>query len=280
MPGRLREFLRSDGKARRIWARLVFTARRLRVRLALARLVKFRRNSAMTLRSGLVITHVDPDIELAFEEIWIRRDYARPGFDVRPGDVVIDIGAHVGLFTLYAAHRARARRVISYEPSSAAFRLLQENLRRNALRNVTAHNLAVAGEPGERILFSRPDRRMGSSLFEENFTAESLRPIATESVRCVTLEEVFGSNSVTVCDFLKMDCERSEYEILRFAPDGIWARIRRIAMEYHVAGSGEDAEGLHRFLKERGFRVQSHPFPGTTTRGLLFARREIDAARP
>ncbi len=279
MAGRLREFLRCDHKFRRILARLAWTAKRLRIRLALLRLVKSRRNSEMILRNGLVITHVDPDIELAFEEIWIRGDYTRSGFEVHPGDVVVDIGAHVGLFTLYAAHRARAGRVISYEPSSPAFRLLQKNLRRNALRNVTAHNLAVAGRSGERTLFSRPDRRMGSSLYEENFTAESLRPIASESVRCVTLEEVFGSNSITACDFLKMDCERSEYEIFQSVPDRIWRLIRRIAMEYHVAGSGKDAEGLLRLLKAQGFRVRYHPFPGTMTRGLLYAVRAADSAR-
>ncbi len=212
-------------------------------------------------------------IELAFEEIWIRRDYTKPGFELDRGDVVIDIGAHAGLFALYAASRARAGRIICYEPSSTAFRQLEENLRRNAVRNVTAYNVAVAGEAGERTLFSRPDRGMGSSLYEENFTAEALRPTASERVRCVTLEELFTSNSIGVCDFLKMDCECSEYEIFRAAPDWVWRRIRRIAMEYHVAGPGRDAEELRRLMEARGFRVRYHPFPGTTVRGLLYALR-------
>jgi FkbM family methyltransferase len=243
--------------------------------LASLPIVKRRSESEIRLRNGIVITNVDPDISRAFDEVWIQRDYTPRHFHIGERDIVIDIGAHVGLFTLYASRKASHGQVFSYEPSSSTFALLQQNLRRNGARNVVAENVAVAGQNEERTLFVSIDHRMGSSLYEENITSESPLTPQPETVRCVTLNHIFNSNNIKICDFLKMDSERAEYEILRNARPSVLRQIRRIAMEYHVVDNDDNPEMLKRLLESQGFIVRYYPFTATNKRGMLFARRAL-----
>ena len=72
---------------------------------------------------------------------------------VRPGDVVVDIGAHVGYFTLLAATLAGpAGRVFAFEPIPTSYEQLAANVRSNALRNVVVEQAAVSDQPGKLSL--------------------------------------------------------------------------------------------------------------------------------
>ncbi len=88
------------------------------------------------------------------------------------------------------------------------------------------------------------------------------------SVSCVTLQDIFNDNHIEKCDFLKMDCEGAEYEILYSCPADILERISRIAMEVHQGkGENENIEALICFLKQHGFSTRCRK------RRLLWAYR-------
>src|SRR4051794_18303432 len=74
--------------------------------------------------------------------------------DLRPGDVVIDIGAHVGIVSIFLAKRFPGVRVLAFEPLPRTFAVLQANLRRNRVRNVTAFNMAVSGDGADIEIIS------------------------------------------------------------------------------------------------------------------------------
>jgi hypothetical protein len=75
-------------------------------------------------------------------------------------------------------------------------------------------------------------------------------------VECVTLSQVFKENNIDYVDFLKMDCEGAEYEILKAMEEETGSKIGRIAMEYHFRPRQEFTELLNH-LKFDTFEYES-----------------------
>jgi FkbM family methyltransferase len=161
--------------------------------------------------------------------------------------VVVDIGAHIGTFTLYAAKMCGASHVFSFEPSPANYRILSDNVERNQLRNVTCVNQAVAGNRGLRTL------RLDSIDPGSNSLVIGSSERSTE-VECCTLEDVFQRFSLPRIDYLKIDCEGAEYEILENATSRL-QQISRISMETHST-LDRRPEDLHRLLSTHHFEVR------------------------
>jgi FkbM family methyltransferase len=193
------------------------------------------------LRSGLKIFLSGDryDIVTAFL-VFVREDYGR----IEPGSTVIDIGANVGVFSLYAADR-HARRVYAYEPNSQSFACLQRNITANHLEAVIVpHQLAVAGADGEDVKFP-----IQSSAFNAIITDDTAP--AFEWVKTTTLARILRDNSIEQVDVLKLDCEGAEYDIVFQSPDDMWPRIDHIRLEYHKA----QVDRLTAFFADRHFAV-------------------------
>ncbi len=125
--------------------------------------------------------------------------------DIRPDDVVLDIGANVGAFCIRAARRSR--RVLAVEPVLTG--VLQENIRTNDA-GVTVVAGALGDGSVERITWGRETLTVTTHTLGE-FTAMA------------------GG-----CDFLKCDCEGAEWSIRPEDLDG----VRRIEMELHMPPIG------------------------------------------
>jgi FkbM family methyltransferase len=118
------------------------------------------------------------------DEIWAYRKYDYFGYRVAPGDVVVDVGANIGAFSLYAATVCRASRVISFEPFPANYKLLANNVAQNQLRTVACVNEAVAASRGTRAL-----RLDSADLGSHSLVAGSFDNRI--EVQCCTLQDVF-----------------------------------------------------------------------------------------
>jgi FkbM family methyltransferase len=177
-----------------------------------------------------------------------------PLFRIGEDDCVIDIGAHIGSFSAYAAQRAPRGVVYAYEPDEANFSQLEKNIRLNSLSNVRARRSAVAGSPGPRTLYSTPFNNAESNLF---WGGAQGRP-----TDCVTLDEIFQRHSIRQCDFMKVDCEGAEYEIFASASSGVLRRIRRLSIESHegrffgLPGREARPQALAQRLRQEGFSVR------------------------
>jgi FkbM family methyltransferase len=203
------------------------------------------------LRNGIVLEGPET-IELAFlfQETWLRQIYSPPGYEVGRGEIVIDIGANIGVFTLYAATRARDVQVYAYEPFPENVKWLRHNVTSSGLTNVRVQQKAIGAETGVRYLQVNADDWIMHSLFGGGETARGL------PVDCLSFDDVMNGEGIAQCDLLKLDCEGSEYEILqRCAPETL-KRVRRIVGEYHegpfITGTGAE---LCRFLEARSFRI-------------------------
>jgi FkbM family methyltransferase len=190
--------------------------------------------------------------------IFVREDYGR----FPPGGTVVDVGANLGAFALYAARRG-ARTVLAYEPNGAAFRCLQRNVEANGLSGtVRPRQLAVSAVAGQNVKFP-----LAPSVY--NRIAAEEEPGEFETVRTTSLSEILERDAVQGIDLLKLDCEGAEYDILFSAAPLDIARVREIRMEYHA---GRETE-LKTYLRNSGFEIAFFRSDSPST-GNIWARRE------
>lgn len=200
-----------------------------------------------------------------FREIWIEQCYGTPAITARDGAAIVDVGAHVGVFALWAAKRYPGLRVVALEPAPQAFALLARNVRDNRAEQVIPLNVAAGGKRGEVDLLSRGPEMMSTLYGEGQVTA-----------RCemLTLDDVIARHRIESIPLLKLDCEGAEYEILYGASSDALARVERIAMEYHVGLTEHDPDQLVSFLKGHGFQVRTRPSIDDMVHGYLRAWRD------
>lgn len=214
------------------------------------------------LRNGVRLeSPVEMDLNFIFHEIWIEEIYTYPGYELKDGDVVIDIGGNIGVFATYAATRAPNVRVFAFEPFPKNAEYFLKNVEQSGLSgSVELRNVAVAGNNDPRKL--RVANSWGChSLADAEGSAGDIE------VACTTLDQIL--NDTKRCDFLKIDCEGGEYEILLNAAPETLQRIHRVVMEYHDTenGSGNDLKG---FFEKHRFRVDVFEKLDETT-GVLSA---------
>ncbi|MGH7787496.1 MAG: FkbM family methyltransferase [Candidatus Binatia bacterium] len=218
----------------------------------------------LRLRNGLVVESAPGALVVPlFKEIWFKDDYRLRNDRLPAGATVVDIGANIGMFALFAAAEQRAARVVAFEPFPESFALLQRNATRNHLTAIEAVPLGIAGSAGTRTLHMQ-GRHGVHSLFGTSGEAVT--------IECVTLDEAFTRQHIAHCDFLKLDCEGAEYEILLNASPAVLARIDRIALEYHDWMTDHHHDELRARFAQQGFAVTSRDHLPSRT-GYLYARR-------
>ena len=219
-------------------------------------------SGVVTLRSGLrVYLSEDPLDVVTLVGIFVRRDYGV----VRAGSEVVDIGANIGVFTLFAIH-CGASRVHAYEPSAGAFACLERNVRANGLESrVAVFQVAVGAGPERAVSFPRR-----SSVFN---SLDSAGGQECDDVRLETLATVL--QRLDRPELIKLDCEGEEERILADASIDTLNRVQDIRLEYHHARSAAIVADIGRC----GFVVE-HRWDADANGGLLWFRRAVAAQTP
>ncbi|NDJ76547.1 MAG: FkbM family methyltransferase, partial [Chloroflexi bacterium] len=162
------------------------------------------------------------------KETCLDRDYERHGVPLRDGWTVIDIGGWVGDFAICTARAFPGSTVYVFEPFPETFARLQENLALNGVANVRAFPLAITGTAGRVALDPTP----GATVLHTTSSAEEPDP-EVQAAEAITLADIFERYNLESCDFLKIDCEGGEYDILFNTDPQTLAKIRHICLEYH-----------------------------------------------
>jgi FkbM family methyltransferase len=151
-----------------------------------------------------------------------------PAYPVQPNDAVImDAGANIGTFTLYAARTAPAARIWAIEPFDTTFQRLTETVVSNRLSDrVTCLQCALGDQEGE----ARMPTSDQPSQFRRLVTGVGE---ATIPVKVTSIEAIFRAQEIDRVDLLKLDIEGGEYPSILCSPPNVLRRIRRICMEYH-----------------------------------------------
>lgn len=213
--------------------------------------------SQIKLNSGITLTapSTEPLLPI-FEEVWVQRRYDQSGLQASANDVIVDIGAHVGIFTVWAATRWPAARIVSVEPSSLGAEYLRRNIAHNRLQNVTFVEACCTDHNGHVQLQARGEGARNTIYSRDNYHSVFT---ANENVPSLTLETIFREQKIDTCRLLKMDCEGAEYDILFSTPDSVLKKIQRISMEYHVGLNEHHPQELVSWLQSRGFEAKLSP---------------------
>jgi len=228
------------------------------------------------LPNNLPIHHLNKnETDLIYEEIFEDEIYLKYGVTLNDGDCVFDVGANIGLFTLFVCRRAQNVQVYAFEPIPPTYETLQANVKLHGLNvklfecglsdasktatfNYYPKASAMSGVYSDRDEDERVTRTFLSNqepnistfadeLLEGRFNHETYR------CRLKTLSEVISENNLEAIDLLKIDVEKSELDVLMGIQQSDWKKIRQIVLEVH------DLEGrleqITLLLKEHGFNV-------------------------
>jgi FkbM family methyltransferase len=182
-----------------------------------------------------------------FREVWLDETYRVP-VDLGEVHSIVDLGANIGLTSVYLAHTHQARNLVAVEP-----------VRANA--EVARSNLAINGIVGS-VIEAAIGLGDGATLFEES-TSSNRGRVADSGilVRQISMDTVMRELGTTEIDILKMDIEGHEDKLLR--GDTSWlGSVRCLMIEFHPPLA--DVPVLVRSLQDQGFTY----FPT----GSVFAR--------
>lgn len=129
---------------------------------------------------------------------------------IKPGMGVVDVGAHVGFFTLLAARKVGpSGRVYAFEPDPSTYDLLVENIRLNGYHNVVAVRKAVWKSEGFKELFLNPKDSRVNTLYRSD--AVSKRHVSVETI---SLDDFFQREGWPSVHVIKMDIEGAELDAM------------------------------------------------------------------
>jgi len=186
---------------------------------------------------------------MALANVWLLEDYKIKKFEIHSNDVIIDIGAHIGIFTIYASQFCNNGKIYSFEPVKENYDLLLNNIKLNHSEQVKPFNLAVSNTNDVVTIYINDDK-----------AAHSIFPSSESSinVKSITLQNIFEENNINHCNFLKLDCEGAEYEILCNLPAKYFKEIDKIVMECHFVDKKPELIGdLKQILVKQGFQVRT-----------------------
>jgi FkbM family methyltransferase len=209
-------------------------------------------------------------------EIFERKEYLRPGFELRPDDIIVDVGGNIGMFVLWAAPQVPRGRIVTVEPNPAALECLRLNVESNGLWNVEVAAVAVGAKDGEMELVYNPGFEAHAHAatvqapwyYRGRWPARISRWTAPRAanrdsgaafnqrivVKQLRLAAVMEEHHLDKVDYLKIDCEGGEYAAFKGMDADHWARVERVVVEYHDFGRDRHGE-LVKILQDNGFEV-------------------------
>jgi FkbH-like protein/FkbM family methyltransferase len=216
------------------------------------------------LPNGLEIVHLNRyETDYLYQEIFEDQCYMRHGIRLRDGATVVDVGANIGLFSLFVMSRCKNPTICAFEPAPALHELLRANCEAYG-SSVRAENLGVSDRPKTATLtyyekssvfsgfhadetedreaiqavvrntLNRETPVEGESVedYVTELTADRLRR-TTHECRLTSVSEIIRENQIDTIDLLKIDAEKSELDIINGIDDGDWPKIAQIVIEIH-----------------------------------------------
>jgi amino acid adenylation domain-containing protein/FkbM family methyltransferase len=255
-----------------------------------------------TLPEGVAVAELNRnETDYLHREIFGLRAYARHGITIRPGDTIVDAGANIGLFSIFAALVAPGVRLFACEPNPVLQPILRANLAayapgavpiasglsdrardasftffpgfsllsglhadagtEKAVVRSYLENLERGGETGAGDL-----AREAEVLLAERFEGRTME------VRLRTLSDVIAEHAIERIHLLKVNVEKAELELLRGIHDEDWSRIDQAVVEVDVA---ESLEPILALFAAHGFEtlVEQDPLLARTELRYVYAAR-------
>jgi len=159
--------------------------------------------------------------DCVFAEL-VRNDYGLEGIELSPNDTVIDIGANIGMFSIYVKKKFGCR-VIAFEPVPLNFEHFKENILLNGLElsDFELHNIAITDIEGGVVYIGTPEYNTGGSSIYHKCDIQNA---------CKT--EILHKYIDNTCKYLKIDTEGGEYSIIPSIL-GELNKFKYLGIEFH-----------------------------------------------
>ena len=175
--------------------------------------------------------------------------------DVIKPKTIIDLGAHIGCFTLKSAYDNPKAKIWSYEITDNNFNILQLNVERNGLTGrCKLYEFGVSKYSGLRVV-SATGINTGSATIRECLDGKTDVPTMTV-VATIDLESIYNMTGYKEIDLVKCDIERAELEVFPSVPRSVISRVKCYIMELHFNGTEEDTNEYAKLItrfNESGF---------------------------
>jgi FkbM family methyltransferase len=248
--------------------------------------------------------------EYLYEEIFIRQGYLRHGLSLTDNAIVFDVGANIGIFSLFVASKCPTASIYAFEPLPPIFKKLERNMG-GAYGQVHLFCCGLSDVAGEATFTYYPGYSMMSveSIYVDTAGDKGLvkRQVLKEQQRNRTVDgdilerslddlldyrfredhyqchlrcmsDIIEEYSLPRIDFLKIDVQRAEIDVLNGIREQHWPIVQQIAMEVHDGlndANGGRLQKLSDDLRGRGFHVeveQDEHLSGTDRHNLFAVR--------
>jgi FkbM family methyltransferase len=217
----------------------------------------------LTLRKG--ITRRINNFKVRFPVRWIRYfpvDYEKENYAalkeyLKPGMDVIDIGAHIGLFSAICSQLTEGNgKIVCFEPTPGTYKLLLETLELNHCKNVIPVQAAVSNKEGTAIFYISSDYEgnNSNSLVGDN----PLHQMSGYDVRLETIDSIVKKYSVTP-SVIKIDVEGAELDTLKGGLASFSRFKPRLILGLHPAAirrKGDSLEAIWDLLVSATYKIE------------------------
>ncbi len=225
------------------------------------------------------------EFEHFYDDIFVKKTYVKHGITLPANACVFDVGANIGLFTLFTVSNWPQASVFSFEPAPEVFEVCKLNVKGN--QNVTLYNKGLSDRERMLELNYLPYSTGMSSFYEIDQEEENLLSTLIENQRetlmanndfddvmdnldllteqrmesksivahLTTLSSIIDEHAIEHIDLVKIDVQKSEFDVLLGIQSEHWPRIRQLVVEVHDHDNRVTKMKL--FLEDRGYTVVS-----------------------
>lgn len=209
-----------------------------------------------------IFYHLKGETDFLYREIFKENNYTKYGIELNDNACIIDIGANIGLFTLYANQLCKKPNIIALEPIPDIFNILRANINLYGLDNVKIINKGVSNIVGVKKFSYYPNSSLQSGYYADtkedelvvrSFIMNQIAEIEQNSnnasfsddildnrfdetnINCpvVSVSDVIKEYALDKIDLLKIDAEKSEMDVINGIERYDWDKIKQIVIEVH-----------------------------------------------
>jgi FkbM family methyltransferase len=248
----------------------------------------------------LTISHVNKaETEFVYREVFQDRVYLQHGIRIHDADCVFDVGANIGLFTIFLQEHFKGVKVLAFEPSPEIVPILRANTVKYT-DAVTVYPCGISSMTKQELFTYYPGYTIISGFrANETWNVQTIRSgilnqwhkkypgkdnpderllevlvngalAKKEQFVCQmrSISDVLQESGIDKIALLKIDAEGSELEVLAGIARDDWPKIRQIVMEIHDADGDRVAQTKFR-LESEGFRCQFEQEDGFRESGIV-----------
>jgi FkbM family methyltransferase len=202
--------------------------------------------------------------------------YILTKFTPKEGDTVIDIGAHIGRYTITSSKQVgKTGKVVAIEADPDNFQLLKRNIALNNLTNVLPLNYAVFSTRTRMKLYEQS----ASAKYNSVMLSRAAKTKNYVEVEADTLDSILKQNGINQVNWIKIDVEGAEFEVLKGSTKTLSSNDISLLVEIHNIGDPNHYDNVVDFLKYHNYEITFENRYGSGESHVIFRKNNNDASK-